>query len=851
MKNKFLLYALTFVLCFAGEGAMAQVLVNENFDGPTFPPSGWSNSTYTGTINTSGGPIYQWGKMTSGAGYPYYYDPNNPGYYTNQINPAGVNAHSGTGMAWANTYYYSGGNYGQLATPQINFSTTGNTILSFWFYTGSYTITPTVPLTVMYNTQQNGGGTGATIATLYPVGPGNGSGWTQYTFTLPAGFVSGDYIIFKAQNNYTTYAYTYDMLIDDVSITHIPPCTGTPNGTIVSPNPCPGVNFTMYFTDTAKSGLTYLWQTSPDNISWSNIASSTTLTTSITTPTYYRVIAQCTNAGGGIDTTSTLITLSPFYLCYCNDSTAGSHLANIGNVTVKKAPSGVVMLNNGNPSPTLNNSSAVNNYTDYSLTVAPITLYRDSNYALSVTQIQNTSNWNSSAITAYIDFNRDGIFQGNEIVMMDSTIQGASNPIVTDNFHVATNASVGITGMRILLAPAGNNPVDPCAGNMAGETEDYLVNIAYHPCNGPANAGTASASDTLMCPGDASGHYNFTLFDTSYEKQAQNLSRVWQISVDTGLTWTYIVASTNVDILTLQYTQPSWYRVQMVCQNSHDTTFSNIVKINNDSAYRCYCYSMAIGGNGYDSTDVGAFRIGTYFFTTFNPVNNSHLGNIDATNGRYNFTHDSIVHLYVDSTYPVMVYDVMKSLTTANAKITLFIDYNNNLVYDYAPADSELIWTTLSHDTVFYCATYLHTKRNVVTQVPTGMRLIINNNTAANIPSDEACGPYTSGETQDFVVMFHEHNEGVSGLNENINNLFLYPNPGNGKFNVNLSTTNGIKNLQVVVSNVTGQTVFNRNMGSVQGSMSAELDLSGQPRGIYFVEFRADGERLVRKLTIN
>jgi hypothetical protein len=193
----------------------------------------------------------------------------------------------------------------------------------------------------------------------------------------------------------------------------------------------------------------------------------------------------------------------------------------------------------------------------------------------------------------------------------------------------------------------------------------------------------------------------------------------------------------------------------------------------------------------------------------------------------------------------------MKSITTGDAKITLFIDYNNNLVYDYQPADSELIWTTTSHDSVFYCTTYLHTKHNVVTDVPTGMRLIINNNTAPNIPSDEACGPYTSGETQDFVVMFHTIAEGVSQVNQNINSLFLYPNPSSGKFNVNLSSKNGIKNLQMTVTNVTGQTIMSRDLGSVPNSLNTEIDLSGKARGIYFVEFRADGERLVRKLTLN
>lgn len=855
MKHKFLLFAIGFLTFFTPKDTSAQVLVNENFDGSVFPPLGWSNSVFNGSQNLSGGPVFQWFRMFSGSSSPYYWDIiNNPGYYSNSVLPTGISAHSGSGMAWANYYNYTNStNYGLLITPQLNFTGTGSTTLSFWFYQSIYSFsTPNAPMTVYYNNAQTL--TGATsIATLYPVITTGGAGWHQFSYTLPAGFVSGDYIIFKGQNNvgFTSTSYPTDMHIDDVTITHHPPCSGTPTGTIVSGSPCPGKSFDIYFSDTAATGLTYNWEESPNNVSWYSIASTPLLTTSITGPTFFRITVTC---GTNHDTVSTLVNTAPFYMCYCADSFGGSHVSNIGNVSISSVPANVNILNNGSPSPVLNNSTASNNYSNFTSTVAAPLLYRDSTYSFSISQIQNSGTWNQSPVNVYIDLNRNGVFELSERILLDSTLS-AANPGVSKNYQIPATASIGLTGMRVLMIPNTGNPaavpLDPCLPNTTGEIEDYLVNISYSPCNGPANAGIATSSDTMLCPGDATGHYSFTLTDTSYERHAINLTRVWQVSYDTGVTWSNVPASQNVDAITLQFLGASWYRVKMICTNSHDTSYSTIAKIHNDSSYRCYCYSTATGGYAFDSTDIGAFRIGNYFFSPITPVNNSHLNNVNAINPRFSYTHSQILDLYADSTYPLMVYDVMKTPTGAPAKITLFIDYNNDIQYSSLASDSERVWTTFASDTNFFDTTFFHTKVNVVTGVPTGMRLIINNNTNPNIPSDEACGPYTSGETLDFVVKFHPRYEYVAGISQNIQDLSLYPNPTGGRFKFGFNTSAGIKNLSVRISNITGQQVLVRNFENISNSFSSELDLSSQARGIYFVEFVADGERIIKKLSLN
>ena len=89
------------------------------------------------------------------------------------------------------------------------------------------------------------------------------------------------------------------------------PCTNPPTAGTVSTtatNACLGIPFTLSLTgSTGGTGQTYQWQSSPDNIVWTDItgAINPTLTTSQTVSTYYRCIVTC---GVSVNTNSQLIT---------------------------------------------------------------------------------------------------------------------------------------------------------------------------------------------------------------------------------------------------------------------------------------------------------------------------------------------------------------------------------------------------------------------------------------------------------------------------------------------------------------------------------------------------------------
>ncbi|MDD4575538.1 MAG: hypothetical protein PHI36_03825, partial [Bacteroidales bacterium] len=91
-----------------------------------------------------------------------------------------------------------------------------------------------------------------------------------------------------------------------------PPCTGTPDpgNTIASANPvCVGANFNLSLQNqTVGSGITYQWQSSPDNLTWTNIGTGlSTLTASTSTNTYYQCVVTCTNSAETATSTSVLV----------------------------------------------------------------------------------------------------------------------------------------------------------------------------------------------------------------------------------------------------------------------------------------------------------------------------------------------------------------------------------------------------------------------------------------------------------------------------------------------------------------------------------------------------------------
>src|SRR5207248_2356519 len=60
------------------------------------------------------------------------------------------------------------------------------------------------------------------------------------------------------------------------------------------------------------TGLTYQWQSSPDNATWSNVTGATTTTynATVTTAIYYRLVVTCTGSGLTAATSSVFLNMT-------------------------------------------------------------------------------------------------------------------------------------------------------------------------------------------------------------------------------------------------------------------------------------------------------------------------------------------------------------------------------------------------------------------------------------------------------------------------------------------------------------------------------------------------------------
>jgi len=77
------------------------------------------------------------------------------------------------------------------------------------------------------------------------------------------------------------------------------------------------------------------------------------------------------------------------------------------------------------------------------------------------------------------------------------------------------------------------------------------------------------------------------------------------------------------------------------------------------------------------------------------------------------------------------------------------------------------------------------------------------------------------------------------------NHVRIYPNPNSGKFNVEIETI-GNTELQISLSNISGQVIFSENITGL--SYNSQIDLTDHAKGIYTLKLISDAEVISRKV---
>lgn len=499
----------------------AQVdLYNEEFATAVPLPAGWSSQNNSSPVGTTG-----WG----------------------QGNPLVFPANSGAPNAYIFANFQNTGGANTISNWLFNPTVTLTNGDVFKFYTRTATGS-TFPDNLQVRLSTNGASTNVgTTATdvgdfttlLLEINPTFTVGtypdiWTQYTITITGiptptlGRIAFRYYVTDGGplGNNSDY-----MGIDDVVYTTFPPpCTGTPapGNTIASvTNICPGLPFNLSVqNNTPGSGVTYQWQSSPDNVTYTNItgATLTTYTASQVADTYYRLNVTCGGNTGA--STPVLVPMAPATSCYCNSNATSSADEDIFNVTVGN-------LNNSSDCNTiapgaLSQQNRYSNYTSGTGAPAPAEVVSGGANPFAVSIGTCGGNFtNSTAI--WIDFNQNGAFTANEKLYVSPG--GTPGPHTERGFlNIPATALPGITRMRVVTVETGvPGNIQPCGTYTWGETEDYNVNIT--PCV-PVTVTTQPSSRIIVCGGNVT--FTATLAGSFPGYQ-------WQQRTSASAPWTDIV----------------------------------------------------------------------------------------------------------------------------------------------------------------------------------------------------------------------------------------------------------------------------------------------------------------------
>jgi len=291
-------------------------------------------------------------------------------------------------------------------------------------------------------------------------------------------------------------------------------CSGTPNpgNTVASPTAlCIGSSVALSVQNTTSgSGVTRQWQSSLDNVSWTNItgATSSTYSASPTVATWYRCNVTCSgNTGTSVPVQ---VTINSFLNCYCNSIASTTADEEITNVTIGA-------LNNTSTCATIapGPGSLAGRYGNYkSGTGAPATLNLIQGGSASGTvTVGSCGTFNyTSGLAIFIDLNQDGDYADTgekvysngasaNINCLPATVQAIA-------FNIPATALAGLTTMRIInVESTSGDGITPCIAYSYGETEDYLVNIVAPPAvpSNPTatNTGSCISGETLTMTGTA------------------------------------------------------------------------------------------------------------------------------------------------------------------------------------------------------------------------------------------------------------------------------------------------------------------------------------------------------------
>lgn len=284
----------------------------------------------------------------------------------------------------------------------------------------------------------------------------------------------------------------------------LPQCSGTPTAGTAVLNPNSGAAESSFMaTVTGGSvglGITYQWQintvAAANNAGWTDIPGQTGVTASLTAENlppgsvrYYRRVTICSNSGLRSNPNGIPFTISSPNYCGATSTTANSYyITNVKFQGTLKDTDNTSTFTNGNP----------RGYQDFTnLTDRAI---QEQGAGINVS-VKNTL---ESAMTAWVDWNNDGLFQNSEQVYSTG---GTRVGFTVFGFTVPATQTPGYYRIRIRISD--NSGFNSCQIIASGETEDYLFQVV------PSCAAAITGVTANQICGSGRVTFNFTAANTT------------------------------------------------------------------------------------------------------------------------------------------------------------------------------------------------------------------------------------------------------------------------------------------------------------------------------------------------
>ena len=309
---------------------------------------------------------------------------------------------------------------------------------------------------------------------------------------------------------------------------------------------------------------------------------------------------------------------------------------------------------------------------------------------------------------------------------------GGTLQIMTDHVKYGTASGANnfyrtaATGMAIGWAAGAAGSAASSLTTTYGNNRPN-IKIHYVPgnaCTGAVTAGTAVSSVPTVCP---SVPYTVSLTGSTL---ASGITYQWQSATSAAGPFTNIAGATNSSYQATQ-TVDTWYQCIVTCTASASTQTSSVVGVTTNNFYNCYCTSGATS-------------------TTYGDIQRVELNTIDnsstACNGMYSDYTSISTLLSPGVTYPMELDLYNCTGGTYNYGTRVWIDTDHNGQFDtyellYDASNSLPATTTIN---VPFNITIPPTALSGMTR----MRIVIIESNA----TPPACGTYTWGETEDYMV---------------------------------------------------------------------------------------------------